>query len=678
MYIPEASKNPAAEGHRTLRALLSKYGYSPKDPDVHPLITGLEQAYAQDLEQVCVDLSDRNNAADFKVLILANRNLEHHSSQYSSMIAVTKDKRLVTARFDTLDEMKSAIRNPMHALTSGKFNPDFDFSMREIPESGQLDTNADHDHDPNMEKLHASSLKSVTSCIKHYNHQYHLEQPVKDELYEVLKNCISRRLLVMFRMIRNALAPELLQIMKECRLTHSGHMRWLTGGDGVSRETIRARQQAVLAYPIMAKIFYSTDSFRKVIDNRTSLKTAMAQKYQVDKSGIKRLSGLNKIYPEKFVDGFRISILKILDIPDQVVPKSRADFKDLGIFAEFGAALYHENLPETMWRLSEHGNPLRLIDRIRQTSGQNVSDAVDFLARKLFVPACLYRIMFPESITMTMFQLRHFARNEILSSFSVTELLDFSERYHRNIMRYEDRLELVTVNYDWPGLFGTLEFDNGYTARELTSSRQLRLQGLVENHCVGGYASLVLDGDIDQKAVTIIFSIEKDGACLSTAEIECGPDIGNTLYGKVIQNQARSNTVPSGDAKIVAERITKHISKANPRILSQYCEGLKLARQEMNLMPGFSEEIMACGFDPYNRAHFDIVWEELRSVLPRHIRQDGPDEFIRKAEFNRDSIAVPEKLRKFRLSKNPGFDHPVRNIGNDGNYENDGNFEPGC
>ena len=671
----EAAENVAAEGHRALRDVLSKYGYPPEDPDVHPLITDLEHAYTQDLEQVCVDLSDRNNAAGFKVLVLVGNDWRRNGSEYSGMLGITEDGRLVTICFRNSDQKRAALTNPMETLKPGLAISRLYFDISK-------DINSD------------SPLKSVNSCIDFHKSQYRPGKQMKDELKQVLRKCMDRRLQMMVNQIENALDPDLLCIMKEYENTSTDKIRWLTGGDGVHSDIVQARQQAIRAYPVMAGKFNWSQSFLKAIDNRTSLKTAMAQHYNVDESRIKRLSANRmKIYPGTIIERH---IQEILDLPDGTVPKTEAEFRDLSLFTEFGRNVYHESLVETMWRLSEHGNPLRLTDRLKQTSGRNISDAVDFLARKLFVPACLNRtrILFcgPGSMIKSddtenrehdgmeddgmededKSSIHSLARNEILSSFSASELLDLSERYHRNIMRYEDRLNIISVNYDWPGMFGTLDLGNGYTARELTSAKQLKIQGLAENHCVGGYALRVLEGDMHQKAVTIIFSIEKDGKCYSTAEIECERDFNNTLHGQVIQNQARSNTDPSEDTEFAANCIEEHISKANPEIFSEYCEGLRLARQEMNLVPGFSEEIMACGFDPYNRTHFDIVWEELRSVLPRHMRRNGPDEFIENAEFNRKFIAVPEKLGKFRLSKNPDTAESVNNIEIDDNDKNSG------
>ena len=694
---PKVSETPAAEGHRALRALFLKYGYNPENSSLDPLIADLEQAYTQDLERVCTDLSGKDNATGFRLLFLAGQEWNKNFVRSSGMLGITRDERLVTASFKTPEETESAIANPMQVLKPGRVNPTLNLDINEIMHS-------------------VYPLKSFNSRIDHYSRQYHLDRQMRNEFDQVLQNCIHRHLLLVLKTIRNALDPALLQTMKECRLTHSGHVCWLTGGDGVSRKIIQARQQAIRAYPAMAVTFYLSDYFRNVIDTRTSLKTAIAQKYQVDESKIRRLSGLMEIFPNRILE---THIQDILDLPDEVVPGTGAEFRDLKLFEEFGQCLYEESMIDILWRLSEHGNPLRLTDRIRQTSGRNVSDAVDFLARKLFVPACLNRIRIlssgPEPTRkhnriqcedmeheetehenmehedMQYEDMEHedmqyednssihgLARNEILSSFSATELLDFSERYHRNIMRYEDRLNIISVNYDWPGLFGTLDFGNGYTARELTSSRQLKTQGLTEDHCVGGYASRVLDGNLYQKAVTVIFSIEKDGTCLGTTEVECGPDIGNALYGQIVQNQARGNTPPSRDAENIAEQIRNHISRADPAILSRYCDALELVRRETGLASGFSKEIIACGFDPYDRTHFDLVWNELRSALPRRMRRDDLDGFIRNAEFNRCHITMPEKLRKFRLSKNPDSEDPdsedpIRIVREDRTSENDEN-----
>ena len=201
-----------------------------------------------------------------------------------------------------------------------------------------------------------------------------------------------------------------------------------------------------------------------------------------------------------------------------------APIRFLPAFEEFGESVFSENLWQIMERLSREGNPWRLVDRLEKASGRNVDDAIDFLARKLYVPAMLNKIGMiaehhgitpPQRLTQDHDGRFHRimlsqAKNTILSSFKARELLDWSDRYHHNIARYEDRLATIQLNQDWPGISGTIKCDNDHVARELTSSTALKIQGRMEDHCVGGYLSFVLEGENNLlKEVVLIFSIEK-------------------------------------------------------------------------------------------------------------------------------------------------------------------------
>ena len=53
--------------------------------------------------------------------------------------------------------------------------------------------------------------------------------------------------------LRNALDPDVVKTMHGTRLASMREIRWLTGGDGVSAETVLARKQAIRAYPILAR-----------------------------------------------------------------------------------------------------------------------------------------------------------------------------------------------------------------------------------------------------------------------------------------------------------------------------------------------------------------------------------------------------------------------------------------
>ena len=320
-----------------------------------------------------------------------------------------------------------------------------------------------------------------------------------------------------------------------------------------------------------------------------------------------------------------------------------------------------------MERLSREGNPWDLIERIEQTSGRNVDDAIDFLARKLHVPAILNkinRIAEHHGITPTrkLTQDNHNnkfhrimlakAKNAIRSGFKTRELLDWSDRYHRNIARYEDHLVTIDLQQDWPGISGTIKCDHGHVARELTSAKALKTQGRMENHCVGGYLPSVLEGENNpSKEATLIFSIEKNDKILSTAEIGCvqypchsidSETEGKTktfqIKARVIENLARSNKPPSRDAVRIANQVAKQLEQIKPDAWKSYLDGLAHSRAEQDRISGIDAQIRNCGFDPFDRTMMERVWAELKPALPRSFRKEDLDGFIDQTPIDRHML----------------------------------------
>ena len=227
------------------------------------------------------------------------------------------------------------------------------------------------------------------------------------------------------------------------------------------------------------------------------------------------------------------------------------------------------------------------------------------------------------------------ASYQVLTYFSVRELLDLDQRYHRNIARYEDRLDIVTVELNWSGMLGAIDLGNGCIARELTSSRALKIQGRAEDHCVGGYVSTILNSkDHSRGQAKMIFSIEQDDQILSTAKIKCFrefPESDNPgqLRTEVCQNKARSNTSPSHVAEDLAKQVAARVQQAGPKTFQTYLDGLHKSRMEQeDRISGLEYHIAECGLDPHNRAHLEIAWENLKPALPKRFRRNDLDTFI--------------------------------------------------
>ena len=345
-------------------------------------------------------------------------------------------------------------------------------------------------------------------------------------------------------------------------------------------------------------------------------------------------------------------------MPKEFVPKTRKEFRDFDIMEEFGENLYNKSTEWIIRHLSRNGNPWRLIDRMRKTRGRDVMDAVKFLALKLVVPAILNKIRNNMNHGGTIWQKRipftymeDGAHKFILSNFTLGNLLELSERYHCNIARYEDCFNTVSDQQAWTGILGTLELGNGYTARELTSVLALKIQGRMENHCVGGYSSTILSANMNE--IILIFSIERNNRILSTVDIVCSvknsgskgyrlskKEDHHDLIALVRQEKAYNNTVPCRTAQIMADRVVGEIQKIKPDSWQTYLDEVQQMRDPLDLDP----YVAGCGFNPWNRTRFETVWTELFPVLPRFIRKTGLDALIRHDELN-------IQLTDFQLSK---------------------------
>ena len=622
-----------------LRAMLEKTVSNPQAHYFKNKIDKFERSYAYHLEQTRMFISRPNQVPGYRTFIIIGPGIRYPNDYYTSVIdviAVTADRRLVMESiigdFGT-DSSVSSIIATFNRLISGKFNEGEKSGIFGCP-------------------LDLSGVKTIYSqnCGQELDLEPFLHNPyICGKISEIINREIKNHLTLAYDTLCNALDRDVLTTILDTGILSFEQGKWLTGGDGVSREIILARQQAVHAYPILATYFSADvyNSMHQAIDNRTSLSDAIAIYFETDTCRVKRLQGLTWQHAATVPNGPKLSsrIQDILEFPEGTVPKTPDQFRKLDIIREFGRFVFSTGLCDTMRRLSEHGNPWRFIDRIEQTSGRNVVDAIDFLIRKLYIPAAINKIdaivdhdgnianFISISESDTSFA-DHFL-NEIRAIFKPGQLLDWSERYHRNIARYEDRLDTVSSEQTWPGFFDSIDFGNGCIARELTSAQALRIQGKVENHCIGGYLSKVLSGESRDREFTLIFSIEKNNVIRSTAEIKCvreadleNPDRISHLHARVQQNLAHSNKDPSDDAVRTADRIVEKLKTVDSDTCQAYLDGLNRARLEYARESDIEEHIRFCGFDPLDRTMMERAWEELSLALPRSRRKEGLGKFI--------------------------------------------------
>ena len=637
-------------------------------PDFERDIAEIEESLEACLEATRILISRPNQFPGYRSVVLfgslfAGDEISLYSSNDVSLVTVSSDGRLNNNVFTpTTVRIRSS---PLSLEDAMKF-PETNANEWKEAKNSKADINLFGS---------GSGIDSWFSELKYCLDyvMFLMKHTVQTEVVESIRKQVQNDFGQARHVLCNALDRDVLKIMRGTGLGSIREGRWLTGGDGVSSEIVLARKQAVCAYPILAKQFAGTachsENLRMAIDTRTSLSDAIALHFRLGKEygKVKRLQGMTWQRAACNPQNAMKRAWEIVGLPEGTVPKTRKQFRKLEVFREFGHSVHEKNLCQFMEQVSGECNPWKLLDRMEQTSGRNVADSVDFLARKLYVPVLLNKIgriadyhgITPSRrLTEDYKNRRHdhmlkIARNAILSSFRTRELLDWSDRYHRNIARYEDRLVTIDLEQDWPGISGILEFGNGHVARELSSSKALKTQGRTEDHCVGGYLPFVLEGEDNRsKEAILIFSIEKDNKILSTAEIRCSrescqsidPETGRKtgtfqIRARVNENLARSNKVPSRDAVRIANQVARRLEQITPDAWQSYLDGLEYSRAEQDRLSGIDAQIRNCGFDPFDRVMMERVWTDFGPGLPKHLRKSELDEFI-------DDIPVSRKILK--------------------------------
>lgn len=462
--------------------------------------------------------------------------------------------------------------------------------------------------------------------------------------------------------ITQSMDPDMLRLMRGTAKTHMRNAIWLSGTENsapgrpitdAEKLHSRVRQQAVRSYPILSTMLLTGGHFQEVIDTMKPLAAALAEHLNTDVDRIKRLQGLtwqkaavSPKAPEK-------RIKDILNIPNAYLPTSRNDYITLERIRSFSQTLFDEEFEQTFSRLSQGGSPYRFAERMRDSSAHDVMDAVRYLADTLYVPAMLLKAReFCENADMKLQSVSHHrlqsrAMGRIINDLKMADLFDLSDRYHRNIQRYEDRITKLEDRSHWAPCVGEFDLPGGLSARELHGTEQLKLQGRREDHCVGGYTNSVTSGKVGH--ANLIFSIEKEDRILSTLEVTLrlktrvseDPELDGEEYLKaeIRQNRGRGNADPEEIAETASAEIARHLEALDIESFKSYAAGLSEHREQVKAAKEMPDFIRSAGFNPFRQDHMEDAWRELSSALPRSIRKMGLDGFIESQDIRNIGMA---------------------------------------
>jgi len=481
---------------------------------------------------------------------------------------------------------------------------------------------------------------------------------------------IARRVALARYALNEALDPGLLRLMRGCALQSLREAEWVCGavtpgpgrpGPGRwfgvplealnDRDLSRARVQAIRAYPAMAKLLHQDPALRRAVDALAPLAPAIAAHLRVEEAGVRLLNGVTWQRAAVPPSGPAQGLARLARVPRELAPTSRSEHRQLPLIAGF-SELLREPFPETIRRFAKGGSPYRFGEALKRVPPSDVRDAAEYLVDKLLIPARLHAIrrlcaldglvQRPDAGGLS----RSDLTRDLIRSLPVRDLFEMSDRWHRNLERHEDRLITLRSEVRWDPFLGETDLGEGVRARELTGADALQRQGKREGHCVGGYTDKLLRAGPNR--VPLIFSIERDGEVLGTAELclrQRAPGRGEregVWEAELVQNRARQNGAVSEAAERAADVLCRALEGAAPERVPAYLDGLRAVRGRRSLHGSLPGHLRAAGYDIWETGRLEAAWEELSGHLPRGVRRAGLDGLI-SAEADRIRLLEAEE-----------------------------------
>lgn len=251
-------------------------------------------------------------------------------------------------------------------------------------------------------------------------------------------------------------------------------------------------------------------------------------------------------------------------------------------------------------------------------------------------------------------------------SSSLKRLNERSERWHHTQAGIQGKVLDIDGSVEWKPLIGRLAVGDeqpGVYVRELHSSCDLKRQGDHEDHCVGSYASIILEGNAYKSKA--LFSIENEADVLSTVEIEITPDYsggggGNGYSFRNVQHMAASNRSPCEEAVRASEALVNGLHGLPRDEVKAYISGIQSNTHD--LAGRAAKALQKAGLNIYSADAGSNAMEAYRDVLPKKMRDLKIEDLTEcLLEVRPDLVEVLnhafEELEQKRSDVNKGVDH---------------------
>ncbi|TAL40317.1 MAG: hypothetical protein EPN97_00055 [Alphaproteobacteria bacterium] len=453
------------------------------------------------------------------------------------------------------------------------------------------------------------------------------------------------------------LNPDIVKTCDEVGIMSAKAYNWLAG-DGNSYRSER-RIQAAQTY----SLFFRTLADKEVteaIDKAQPLKPVLAKKaganhtveglsQELRPSTVQRLQ--EQFRPQDIMslphdDCWRENWSRLDALPPEWWPKTKEDIKAYSTLVEV-AKKYEDicGMPR-MKILQEFKGQWQAAcrkledDRGMHTGGEpqyyytptEVEDYLKTLHRKLFLPVML-READAQKVAVEDFWLEKSPHvndkrliSDLFNDVSLVKRVELSRTWHRKITEISAAMAELSLaagvgkqegsGLSWAALTTPQTAPNGVSLVPLTNDAELKQEGEIMHHCVGGYGAECYKGDS-----AIISLRSATGEHLSTLQLRLS---GEHVYS--VQNKGVGNVSPSAEA---AEAAEWYISVINGKKIPTSLDRIHKMKSMTEAAKAASKIV---GFDATDTAACARAFEIYKPCLPKRYRDIDYDTWLKEAK----------------------------------------------
>lgn len=507
--------------------------------------------------------------------------------------------------------------------------------------------------------------------------------PARAKLKGMARQHVQARARIITRMLWGELDPEVRYRMRSSLSLSGFDAQWFAGGNVDTARMTRqsgslreiswdvdptrgvARRQAAAAFPILTHLLMDDPDISAAVDNRAPLIPALAAHFETSQEGIRALQGLT--WQKAGCSPTSIPVQSWLALPAGQMPETRKEFQAYARMIDY---TIKARMDADRLRKRAKGNFIETLRQLERVDSASVRDHLEDAFRRLILPKLisdrpeLRRVLvgdlekgWQNDLPWTARRLMLSFVQQCLDEMAPKDLVEASLGWHKNLGSIDRDLGVDVKGAGWTPILGRSATPKGLEGRELLSLPELRRQGQTQHHCVGTYGGKVTGWQGDPGSVTLIFSIEREGLVMSTAEFQLSVDYPrdketreitgplSVMGVRMIQNRARHNGAAPAETEAVITQIRKDLLALPAPALEAYATGLRgWASQSRDEGITRLSEILNANLD--DPAYLEKAWARLSPVLPRALRKAGPDGFLAHPMLKDFSEAVDDAQRE--------------------------------